>query len=250
MSEVAIYIRVSTTDQQKGYGMQVQYNAAKQYCLSQKWKSARVYREVHNGTTLNRPKLRALIKAISKSKVSIIIVYNTDRLSRNKDDLARLLDKIDSYGARIISVKQDFDTGSIASIKKALFSMLGATAEMEWGMIIERTIAGRKQKVAAGGYAAGSPPFGYRIVNGELKIKKNEARVVRKIFRLRRKGWSLQQIVATLNSDGVPTQRGGKWYPGTIKAILENKKYHGILRQSIDGDIHETSAPHLKIVDE
>ena len=45
-----------------------------------------------------------------------------------------------------------------------------------------------------------------------------------------RKRMGLREIVRELNEKGVPTTRGGKWYAGTIKYILENPLYRGIAR--------------------
>jgi site-specific DNA recombinase len=131
MPKIALYIRVSTRDQQSGHGIKCQHNVNMKYCQSQGWIKGRIYKEVHNGTSLKRPKLRALLKAVKESEVDTIVVYNMDRLSRNKEDLAKILHSIDSYGARVISVNQNLDTGSPESIKKALFAMLGATSEIE-----------------------------------------------------------------------------------------------------------------------
>ncbi|MBU1221979.1 recombinase family protein [Myxococcota bacterium] len=44
--------------------------------------------------------------------------------------------------------------------------------------------------------------------------------VRRKILNLHRKGASLLDIATKLTKDGIPTARGGKWYQGTIRAIL------------------------------
>ena len=42
------------------------------------------------------------------------------------------------------------------------------------------------------------------------------------------KEWDLEKIARELNEKGVPTTRGGKWYAGTIKYILENPLYKGV----------------------
>ena len=40
-------------------------------------------------------------------------------------------------------------------------------------------------------------------------------------------GVKLQAIADALNADEIPTARGGKWWPGTVRYILDNPKYKG-----------------------
>jgi len=44
----------------------------------------------------------------------------------------------------------------------------------------------------------------------------------------RYKRMGLREIARELNEKGIPTARGGKWYAGTIKYILENSLYKGM----------------------
>jgi len=52
---------------------------------------------------------------------------------------------------------------------------------------------------------------------------------VRRIFSMRRQGATLQAIADVLNAEKVPTKRGGKWYPATVRYILDNPKYKGFV---------------------
>lgn len=46
-----------------------------------------------------------------------------------------------------------------------------------------------------------------------------------RIFTMRSKGVTLEAIAKTLNDDGIPTPRGGKWWAATIQNILSNPQY-------------------------
>jgi hypothetical protein len=46
---------------------------------------------------------------------------------------------------------------------------------------------------------------------------------------MRRSGLSLMRIARKLDEGGVPTKRGGSWYPATIRYILDNPKYRGFV---------------------
>ena len=71
-------------------------------------------------------------------------------------------------------------------------------------------------------------PFGYRDDGSAYQIDEAEAAVVARIFdeftRLHLHT-GLSEIAAGLNMDGIPTQRGGRWYASTVRYILSNRVY-------------------------
>ena len=81
-------------------------------------------------------------------------------------------------------------------------------------------------------FPTGSPhgTFGYdydkatkaRLVNEE------EAKVVKRIFKLYVDGWSMYRIAKKLNQEGVPTKRGILWTGSGIRDVLSNTSYIGL----------------------
>jgi site-specific DNA recombinase len=109
-----------------------------------------------------------------------------------------------------------------------IFTLLAGFAAEERRVIIRRTLAGEREKASRGGFSGGAAPFGYgRDREGGLMMRDAESAVVLQIFEMRRTGSSLMAIACKLNNEGVPSKRGGKWYPATIRYILDNPKYHG-----------------------
>jgi hypothetical protein len=47
--------------------------------------------------------------------------------------------------------------------------------------------------------------------------------LVERIVREREGGASLSAIAASLTADGVATAHGGKWWPGTIRKVLQGQ---------------------------
>ena len=71
-------------------------------------------------------------------------------------------------------------------------------------------------------------PFGYRIESSRLVIDAEAGAVVERIFQEFTRPYiraGLSEIADGLNVDGVPTQRGGKWYASTVRYILGNQVY-------------------------
>jgi hypothetical protein len=60
-----------------------------------------------------------------------------------------------------------------------------------------------------------------------LELVEEEAVTVRRVFQLREEGLTLRVIAERLTDEGYKTKRGGKWYAGTVAAILDNVKYGG-----------------------
>ena len=71
-------------------------------------------------------------------------------------------------------------------------------------------------------------PLGYRLEGSRLVINEDEAAVVQRIFAEFTRPYiraGLSEIANGLNVDGIPTQRGGRWYASTVRYILGNQVY-------------------------
>jgi site-specific DNA recombinase len=111
---------------------------------------------------------------------------------------------------------------------RTVFAILAGMAEQERQTITERTFLGRREKATRGGFAGGAAPLGYRRdKEGGLVTDEESADIVRRIFAAKAEGATLKAIADDLNVDGVPTKRGGRWWPGTVRYVLDNPKYRG-----------------------
>lgn len=214
IQKVAIYARVSTKDQKHGNGLRHQIGKGLSECLLLGHYEPVIYHEVNSGSNMDRPKLKELISDAKNSKIDLLIVYNTDRLSRNRKDLMYIMEELLSCGVIIKSLTQGFNTA--VGIKGSFLSMLGHLAELDFNLIKEKTEKGRKFKAERGGYASGRPPLGYKAVNGELKKVKREVEIIKTIFDMTANGKTMANIADYLNDKDVPTKKGGKWWPSTM----------------------------------
>jgi site-specific DNA recombinase len=111
-----------------------------------------------------------------------------------------------------------------------IFAILASFAAEERRVITGRTVAGKKEKAIRGGFAGGAAPLGYvKDRKGGLAINEEEAKIVRQIVSLRKQGLSLRLIAMKLNEVGIVSKRGAKFHPSTIRYILDNPKYRGVI---------------------
>lgn len=221
------YIRVSTEEQTRGYGLDVQREKIETYCTLYNLGKVEILEDDTTGKTLNRPGLQKVLEETRSGNVAKVVVFKADRLTRKLRDLLTIIeDEFEPHNVAFISVSEQFDTSTPTG--KAFLQMLGTFAELERNTIVYRTTSGRIEKARQGGLACGATPLGYVNVDGDLQKFDDEVEIVKAIFVMRADGLSYLTISKILNEDGVSTKRGGKWYAATVKYILNNPKYQGM----------------------
>ncbi len=97
-----------------------------------------VFEEYESGAKTDRPVLQEALDALGQGDV--LVIYKLDRLSRSLKDLIDIAKQIESKGAALNCTSQQISTEG--SMGRLFFYILGAIAEMERELIIERTNAG------------------------------------------------------------------------------------------------------------
>lgn len=182
---VALYIRVSTEDQaEQGFSLESQKDRLIKYCESQGWDEYEVFMDDgYSGTTLERPALQKLIRAVQRKRISAVVVYRLDRLSRKQRDVLYLLEDVfDANKVAFKSSTESFDTST--PMGRLMLSILATFAQFERDTIIDRTKSGLRQRVRQGLWYGGSYPFGYEmnLATGILEIVPEEATLVRQAY--------------------------------------------------------------------
>lgn len=225
-----IYVRVSTEEQVDGFGLDVQKARCQAFAESQGYQVVDTIEDGgFSGSNTNRPGLQRVLEMAANREMDVVLVYKFDRLSRSVADALTLVDKgLTAYGVALRSVSEPVNTSD--EMGRFFFTLLSSFAELERGTITKRTLDGRMEKASGGGFAGGTAPLGYRRnKEGGLEIDPEEALVVKHIFDLRAQGMGFKLIAKTLTQEGVKTKRGGQWHPVTVRTILENVKYRGMV---------------------
>jgi len=164
MKKVALYLRVSTHQQT----VENQRRELEAYCLRQGWTIAKVYEDSgYSGSKSDRPALNAMLADATFGKFAVLVVWKIDRLARSTLDLLNILTTLRNHGIDFVATTQAIDTGSSAG--RMLVSFLGAIAEFEREMIVERVRSGLA-RAQAQGVKLGRPRVGFDV-NQALQMK-------------------------------------------------------------------------------
>lgn len=156
----AIYNRVSTEKQsQEGLSLQTQREACIKYAQQQGYDVSDKYilDEVYSGLTIDRPKLDRLLEWVKNGEVQGIVIYSTDRFSRDGYDLLTLFKECDIYKAKLLCVSEDLGEGKTGEL---LNFVRGWASGLEAARIKERAKRGARAAAERGDIAAGFGRYG------------------------------------------------------------------------------------------
>lgn len=122
------YVRVSTNDQ----------NTALQRDALERSGCELIFEDKMSGRTAERPGLKKLLKRLSPEDT--LVVWKLDRLGRSMRNLVILVEELKQRSVNFRSLTDSIDTST--PMGRFFFHVMGALAEMERELIVERTRAG------------------------------------------------------------------------------------------------------------
>ena len=184
-NRTALYLRISTQDQKPDLQSDNLYAYAKRAGLA----VVREYLDVAvSGRREGRPQLNALMRAARNHEFDCLLVWKFDRFARSTKHLLMALEEFNHLGIRFVSVQDQIDTSS--PIGKAMFTLIGAMAELESSLISERVTAGMMSARARGKHLGrpSTPAFLRAQVeelakSTDLSIRKIQAKLGDKVSR-------------------------------------------------------------------
>jgi site-specific DNA recombinase len=232
--KTAVYARVSTGLQAiEGTSLDTQVEMCTEKAHALGIYQLEIYRESGaSGEDIERPEMDRLRQDIVQGKIGKVICVHPDRLSRNLVDKLIVCGEMERYEVELIFCDAEYQNTPEGQL---FFNMQSAIAQYELSMIRKRTSRGRlkaveKQKKIM---PMRSAPFGYDLVDAQLVINEEEAKVVRQIYE-----WYVYQhltyreIGHELGQLGVlPKRKESKnWNRSSIYRILSSEVYIGIYR--------------------
>jgi DNA invertase Pin-like site-specific DNA recombinase len=144
---VAIYARVSTTNH--GQDVTMQTRELEHFTKARGWHTADVYVDAGvSGAKDSRPELNRLMADAHKRRFDVVVVWRFDRFARSVSHLLRALETFNALGIAFVSLSEQMDTTTPTG--KMVFTVLGAVAELERSLIVERVKAGLRNAQAKG----------------------------------------------------------------------------------------------------
>jgi DNA invertase Pin-like site-specific DNA recombinase len=157
-TRTAIYLRVSTAEQKPD----LQYDGLSAYAAHAGLNVVQDYFDVGvSGRREGRPKLNALMTAARNRAIDCVLVWKFDRFARSTRHLLVALEEFNHLGVRFISVQDQIDTDS--PMGRAMFTIIGAMAELESSLISERVTAGMRAAELRGKHL-GRPAIPQRVI--------------------------------------------------------------------------------------
>ena len=127
-----------------------------------------------------RPGFDALMVAVARREIDMVVAWSVDRLGRSLLDLLGFLRDLHAKGVDLFLHQQGLDTSTPSG--KAMFQMLGVFAEFERAMIRERVLAGLARARADGKQL------------GRRPVEQSKARKVKAALALRSRGVGIRRI--------------------------------------------------------
>ena len=210
----------------------------------------------HKVRAENRDKLQSIKELALKKEFDILLVFMFDRIGRIADETPFVVEWFVKNGIEVWSTQegeQRFDN----HIDKLLNYIRFWQADGESVKTSVRTKTSLGQMVEAGHYKGGPAAYGYDLVKSgrfnkrkhelyDLRKNPSEALVVKLIFdKYTNEGYGTHRITTWLNEQGYRTRSGKPWHAASIRGILNNLTYTGVLRS---GDARSQLLPELQII--
>jgi DNA invertase Pin-like site-specific DNA recombinase len=135
----ALYLRVSTLDQHP----ETQLHDLRALAQQRGFEIVAEYTDKISGVKTRRPGLDELLCHARRHRFDVVLVWAFDRLARSVRHFLEVLDELNHLQIEFVSFRENIDTGG--PLGRAVVIIVGAIAELERNLIIERVRAGMRR---------------------------------------------------------------------------------------------------------
>jgi DNA invertase Pin-like site-specific DNA recombinase len=139
MKRAGLYMRVSTVDQHP----ETQLNDLRQMAGQRGLEIVAEYTDRISGTKAKRPGLDQMMTDARRGRFDVVLVWASDRIARSVKHFLEVLDELSRSNIEYVSFRENIDTGG--PLGRAIIIIVGAVAELERSLIVERVRAGMRR---------------------------------------------------------------------------------------------------------
>jgi DNA invertase Pin-like site-specific DNA recombinase len=151
MKRAALYLRVSTLDQHP----ETQLYDLRQMAQQRGYEIVQEYTDRISGAKARRPGLDDMMHDARRGRFDVVLVWASDRIARSTKHFLDVLDELNRLNIEFISFREQIDTGG--PLGRAVVVIIGAIAELERNLIIERVRAGMRRARLEGRHIGRKP---------------------------------------------------------------------------------------------
>ncbi len=185
-----------------------------------------------SGKNTIRPDFQRMMCDIRAKKISKVIVYKLDRISRSILDFSEMMNEFQKYKVDFVSATEKFDTSS--PMGRAMLNICIVFAQLERETIQQRVADSYESRSKRGFYMGGKIPYGYSkkptVIDGiktsMYEIDPVEANDIRIIYELySRPSATLGDVFREITKNGNLNNRGKYWNTARISELMRNPIY-------------------------
>lgn len=227
--KAVIYARFSAGPDQTKQSIEGQLRVCKKYIADHNLEYVGYYADEHiTGRTDKRPKFQQMISDAEDHQFDVVVVYSTDRFSRNKFDSVNYKNKLKKLGIKILYAAENIPEGPEGILLESIMEGWAEYYSEELSRKVKRGMHDTAMKCKATG---GVPVLGY--TKGQDKsyiIVENEAAAVRQAFKMLLEGHTIVDITKYINKFGFTTGLNRPFSTHSTRRLLSNKRYIGIYK--------------------
>ena len=151
MKRAVLYMRVSSLDQHPD----TQLHDLRQMAVQRGYELVKEFTDRISGAKARRPGLDELMHDARRGRFDVVLVWASDRIARSVKHFLEVLDELNHLNIEFVSFREQIDTGG--PLGRAIVVIIGAIAELERNLIIERVRAGMRRAKLEGRHIGRRP---------------------------------------------------------------------------------------------
>jgi DNA invertase Pin-like site-specific DNA recombinase len=174
VKRAVIYMRVSSVDQHP----ETQVHDLRQMAAQRGYQIVQEYTDRISGVKARRPGLDQMMTDARRGRFEVVLVWACDRIARSTRHFLEVLDELDRLNVEFVSFRENIDTSG--PLGRAIVVIIGAIAELERNLIIERVRAGMRRARLDGTHIGRQP---LTLDNDAIRRDRFQGHSIRQIAR-------------------------------------------------------------------